>query len=72
MTHHNASLQIFADGEGSRAVWIAADPGAVVRGLGASCAAGILADNRYRRPSPTEGRGGSQMTAVQGCKEARA
>jgi carbon monoxide dehydrogenase subunit G len=23
MTHHNASLQIFAEGEGSRAVWIA-------------------------------------------------
>jgi hypothetical protein len=23
MTHHNASLQIFADGNGSRAVWIA-------------------------------------------------
>jgi len=23
MTHHNASLQIFADGDGARAVWIA-------------------------------------------------
>ena len=23
MTHHNASMQIFADGEGARAVWIA-------------------------------------------------
>jgi carbon monoxide dehydrogenase subunit G len=23
MTHHNASLQVFAEGEGSRAVWIA-------------------------------------------------
>jgi carbon monoxide dehydrogenase subunit G len=23
MTHHNASMQVFADGEGTRAVWIA-------------------------------------------------
>jgi hypothetical protein len=23
MTHHNASMQIFADGDGARAVWIA-------------------------------------------------
>ena len=31
----------------------------------------LVSDDRYRRPSPKEGRGGSQM-AGQGCKEARA